>query len=132
MYAFCDISTAPYSFLSSPYHKGLVPVNGGSVPRISLLSNRCVFSVCPALNKPSKLSGEEVTTSKNHFLLCIDVDAKVKSLVGAVAPENELRPLLAVRRDLPHDHHLLPVVAAEADALELHHRGQGGVVNGEL
>ena len=56
----------------------------------------------------------------------------MERLVGAVASENDLRPLLAVRRDFPHHHHLLPVVVAEADALELHHHGQGGIVDGEL
>ena len=70
--------------------------------------------------------------SEKHFLLGINVNAKVESLVGAVPPENYFRSLLAVRRDLPHHHHLLPVVTAEADALELHHQGQGGVVDREL
>ena len=56
----------------------------------------------------------------------------MEGLVRAVAPENELRPYLAVCRDLPHHHHLLPVVIAKADSLELHHHGQGGVVHGEI
>ena len=40
--------------VSSPDNKGLVPVNRSSISRVSLLSNRCIFSVGPPLNKPSK------------------------------------------------------------------------------
>ena len=39
---------------SSPDDKGLIPVNRSSISRISLLSNCCVLSVGPTLNKPSK------------------------------------------------------------------------------
>ena len=41
-----------------PYHKRLVPVNGGSFSRTSLLSHCCVFTICPTLNEPSRLKGE--------------------------------------------------------------------------
>ena len=95
-----------------------------------MLSHCSVFLVCPTLNEPSKLKGE--IKVKDGFLLGIDVDAEVEGLVGAVAPENDLRPLLAVRWDFPDHHHLLAVVVAEALPFELHHHGQGGIVHREL
>ena len=95
-----------------------------------MLSHCSVFLVCPTLNEPSKLKGE--IKVKDGFLLGIDVDAEVEGLVGAVAPENDLRPLLAVRWDFPDHHHLLTVVVAEPDSLELHHHRQGGIVHREL
>ena len=95
-----------------------------------MLSHCSVFLVCPTLDEPSKLKVE--IKVKDGFLLGIDVDAEVEGLVGAVAPENDLRPLLAVRWDFPDHHHLLTVVVAEPDSLELHHHRQGGIVHREL
>ena len=82
--------------------------------------------------RSTNLKSSQVRPKVELFLLGINVDAEVEGLVGAVAPENDLRPLLAVRWDFPDHHHLLTVVVAEPDSLELHHHGQGGIVHREL
>ena len=43
-----------YQISKLPDNKGLIPVNRSSISRVSLLSNCCIFSVGPPLNKPSR------------------------------------------------------------------------------